>query len=88
MLDTAEATHEGGDSGPAVVPGDLDASLLIKAIRYSDPDFAMPPSGKLSASEIEVLEKWVTDGAFDPRTAGSTSKVSEGAGRGMSIADG
>lgn len=88
MLDTAEATHEGGDSGPAVVPGDLDASLLIKAIRYSDPDFAMPPSGKLSASEIEVLEKWVTDGAFDPRTAGSTSKVSEGAGPGMSIADG
>ena len=57
----------GGDSGPALVPNDPDASLLIKAVRYRDPDFQMPPRKKLAARELEILEQWVRTGAHDPR---------------------
>ena len=54
----------GGESGPAVEPGDAEASLLIEAVRYES--YEMPPSGKLSDREIQVLEKWVADGAVWP----------------------
>lgn len=54
----------GGESGPAVEPGNADASLLIEAVRYES--YEMPPSGKLSDREIQVLEKWVADGAVWP----------------------
>src|SRR4051794_33032437 len=49
-LDTREGARRGGDSGPAVVPGDLKESLLIEAVHYDNKDFAMPPKksgGKL-----------------------------------------
>src|SRR5438445_4248072 len=63
-LDTPEALLKGGDSGPAIVPGEPDASLLIKAIRYTDPDLQMPPKNKkLPAQEIANLEAWVKMGA-------------------------
>lgn len=67
LLDDAASTRHGGASGPALVPGDPDASLLIKAVRYHDSDFAMPPTGKLDALQIELLEQWVRMGAPDPR---------------------
>ena len=38
---------KGGDSGPVIVPGDPEASLLIKAVRYTDPDLQMPKDKKL-----------------------------------------
>ena len=38
---------KGGDSGPAVVPGEPDKSLLIEAVRYQNADLQMPPKGKL-----------------------------------------
>ena len=50
LLDTREGARRGGDSGPAVVPGDLKSSLLIEAVHYENKDFAMPPKkagGKL-----------------------------------------
>src|SRR3954447_14656992 len=53
---------KGGDSGVAVSldkPGD---SLLLKAVSYTDEDLKMPPKGKLSPAQIEVLSKWVTLG--------------------------
>src|SRR5205823_11731591 len=63
-LDTSEALLKGGDSGPAVIAGDPDASLLIKAVRYSDSDLQMPPKNKkLPAQEIANLEAWVKMGA-------------------------
>ena len=71
-LDTREATLRGGDSGPAVVPGDLDSSLLIRAVRYHDSDYEMPPKGRLRDDEIALLEQWVSMGAPDPR-ANTTS---------------
>ena len=69
-LETKAGWGNGGDSGPALVPGKPDESLLIKAVRYTDEDLAMPPKkkgGKLSAAEITVLEEWVRMGAPDPR---------------------
>ncbi len=66
-LDSRAGWKTGGDSGPAIVAGDLDASLLIKAVRYGKDSYQMPPDGKLPDAAIRVLETWVQNGAFDPR---------------------
>src|SRR5205809_1021395 len=58
-LDTRDAIRKGGDSGPAVVPGKPDESLLLKAVRQTDPDLKMPPKGKLPDAVIADLEKWI-----------------------------
>ena len=69
LLDTKEGLLKGGDTGPAIVPGDPDKSLLIKAVRYASDDLQMPPKNKkLSDLEIADLEEWVKIGAPDPRT--------------------
>jgi hypothetical protein len=65
VLDSRSGWEKGGDSGPVVVPGNAAESLLIQAVRYAD--LEMPPKGKLSAEAIAILERWVNDGAFDPR---------------------
>lgn len=65
-LDSREAALQGGDSGPAFVPGEPDASLLVRAVRYGDPAYQMPPSGKLPAAAIAALEEWVKRGGFYP----------------------
>jgi hypothetical protein len=69
-LDTRDGVRKGGASGPAVVPGRPQDSLLIKAVNYHDKDLRMPPRGKLSAAEIADLTAWVQMGAPDPRTGG------------------
>ena len=48
-LDSLEAILKGGESGPAVVPGKPDESLLVEAINYAGPE--MPPNGKLAPGE-------------------------------------
>ncbi len=63
------ALLKGGDSGPALVPGQPDQSRLIEAIRYKNRDLQMPPAGHLSAADVQALEKWVAMGAPDPRSA-------------------
>ncbi len=69
MLDTREGVLHGGDTGPALVPGKPDDSLIIKAIRYGDEDLQMPPKGqRLSDDEIADLTEWVRRGAPDPRS--------------------
>ncbi len=69
LLDTREALLKGGDSGPALVPGDPEKSLLIKSVRYTDDNLQMPPKGKkLPENQIEDLVAWVKMGAPDPRT--------------------
>jgi hypothetical protein len=66
-IDTAAAMRTGGETGPAIAPGDAQASLLIKRISAADPAERMPPEGKpLTASEIERLRKWITAGAVAP----------------------
>ncbi len=72
VLDTRDGIRTGGDSGAAVVPGDLAKSLLIEAIRYANKDTQMPPQkqgGKLPDAVIANFEKWVQVGAPDPRDA-------------------
>lgn len=64
-LDTRQLTAIGGDGGPAVVPGDLDASLLWAAITYDG--YEMPPNRQLSPSIIEDFRQWIEMGAPDPR---------------------
>ena len=72
-LDALSLAIEGGDTGPAIEPGDLDESLLIEAIRYTNKDMKMPPKYKLPAAEIKLLEDWITDGA--PWTSGKIEAV-------------
>jgi hypothetical protein len=67
LLDTRQAARRGGNRGPAVVAGQADLSLLLRAIRYTDPVVRMPPSGKLPDQEIADLEAWIRMGAPDPR---------------------
>ncbi|MEY2786412.1 MAG: hypothetical protein RL277_2624 [Planctomycetota bacterium] len=62
-LDSRGALLAGGSSGPVIVPGDVEASLLIKAVRYEDADFAMPPKQALSKDAVRDLERWVEMGA-------------------------
>lgn len=64
-VDTQGAMLQGGDSGPAIVPNDLDSSLFFGAITHTD--FVMPPKRKLTESEIADFRKWILDGAPDPR---------------------
>ncbi len=65
LLDTREGSRRGGDSGPAVVPGVLDESLMLTALRHES--FEMPPDKKLPDSVIADFEQWVRQGAVDPR---------------------
>ena len=76
-LDARSGWEQGGDSGPAIIPGNLEKSLLIRAVRYGDADYEMPPKGKLPAEEIALLEAWVKQGAADPRVT-QTSKNRKG----------
>ncbi|MBI3880350.1 MAG: PSD1 domain-containing protein [Verrucomicrobia bacterium] len=74
-LDTKEGTLKGGENGPAVVPGNPDKSLLIKAVSYKDPNLQMPPKGeKLSDAQIADLIAWVKMGAPDPRGGAMNAK--------------
>ena len=64
-LDSIEAILKGGESGPALVPGKPDESLLVSAINYAGPE--MPPSGKLDPERVAVLTRWISAGARWPR---------------------
>ncbi|AIE85921.1 PSD1 and planctomycete cytochrome C domain-containing protein [Fimbriimonas ginsengisoli] len=71
-LDSLAGLQKGGDSGPAIVPGDPDKSLLIKAIRQTG-SLKMPPQGKhLKPDEIADLEAWVKMGAPWPKAPTAT----------------
>ncbi len=73
-LDTKEGWAKGGDTGPALVPGKPDESLLIEAVRYANRDLEMPPKNRLTPAEVQILEEWVRLGAPDPRTDSGASK--------------
>ena len=62
-LDSAKGLINGGDSGSAIVPGDLNMSKIYEAILYKDEDMAMPPKGKLPNHQIKDFEKWILMGA-------------------------
>jgi cytochrome c553 len=66
-LDSRQAMLSGGDSGPAIVPGHPEESLLVKAIHYAD-EPRMPPKGKLPSDAIAALTTWIRQGAPWPNT--------------------
>lgn len=65
LLDTRMGLMQGGDAGPAIVPGDAESSLLWDAITWSG--YEMPPSQKMPAAVIADFKKWIDMGAPDPR---------------------
>src|SRR5688572_15304673 len=84
LLDSREGWVKGGDSGSAISPGKPDESLLIKAVRYTDPDLQMPPKEKLPDPQIKDFESWVAMGSPDPRRA-QPGTTSDNQPRGLSL---
>jgi hypothetical protein len=75
-LDSREAALKGGDSGPAVVAGKPDESLLVQAVAQTHAELKMPPSGKLPDAAVDTLRQWVAQGA--PWPSVSTASRSTG----------
>ncbi len=78
LLDTREGIRKGGDTGPAVVAGDVSHSLIIEALNYANKDMQMPPEksgGKLSDTVIADFTAWIKMGAPDPREGSSLAAV-------------
>jgi mono/diheme cytochrome c family protein len=72
-VDSREALLKGGRSGPAIVPGDPEKSLLVEAIRQNG-KLKMPKGGQLKPDEIAALTEWVRAGAmWPPSVSGATS---------------
>lgn len=71
-LDTREGIRAGGESGPAVVPNNLEDSLLIQAIHHET--YEMPPGDKLPDNVIQDFEDWIAMGAPDPRSKSDAGK--------------
>ena len=69
-VDSREGMLRGGETGPAIVPGDPDKSTLIKAVQHAE-GFPRMPRGraKLGAQDIDALAQWVRDGAAWPAAA-------------------
>ena len=65
-LDSQAALLRGGENGPAIVPGQPQQSLLIKAVRHEE-GWDMPPKSPLSADQIATLEQWVAQGGYWPQ---------------------
>lgn len=66
-LDTAAQAIKGGDSGPSLVPGEVDASLLMKRISATDESERMPPEGEpLRADQIAAIRNWISQKAPAP----------------------
>ncbi|HEX7901004.1 MAG TPA: PSD1 and planctomycete cytochrome C domain-containing protein [Planctomycetota bacterium] len=61
-VDSRADILQGGDTGPSAVPGDPEKSLLIKALRYTDPDLQMPPKEKLPAAVVDDFARWIVMG--------------------------
>ena len=73
LIDTKEGLLKGGETGPAVVPGNIEKSLLIQAIRYSHEDLQMPPKDALSKAQVASFAQWIKMGAPDPRVGGAAA---------------
>lgn len=68
-VDSQDALHRGGDSGPAVVSKSLEESELYQALLYHDDGLQMPPKGKLPQTTIDDFRRWILMGAPDPRVS-------------------
>src|SRR5437588_4448862 len=73
VVDSLGALLKGGDSGPALVDGQPEKSLLLKAVGYEDEDLRMPPKGKLANDQLAWLREWIKMGAPWPGSADDKS---------------
>jgi hypothetical protein len=71
-LDSRPSILQGGDHGAAASLDNPSSSLLLAAVHYRDPDFEMPPNGKLSDKDIATFEQWVQMGVPYPAVANAT----------------
>ena len=72
-MDSREHLIKGGNSGPAIVPGKPDESLLIRAVAHTHERLKMPPQGKLSDEQVADLKTWVEAGAHWDNTAAAAA---------------
>ncbi|HMB79081.1 MAG TPA: DUF1549 domain-containing protein, partial [Vicinamibacterales bacterium] len=72
-LDSRDGLLKGGKSGPAIVPGDPEKSLMIQAVRQTRDTLKMPKGGRLKPAEIDALVEWVKAGAPWPSFAGAST---------------
>ena len=75
VLDSRQGWFLGGDSGPAIIPGSPESSLIVRAVSYEDSNLKMPPKYRLSEEERSILTEWVKSGAPDPRIANINVKT-------------
>lgn len=90
-VDTREGLLAGGASGPALVPGSPESSLVVTAVGYLDPVLKMPPTGRLPDRVVEDFRVWIAAGAVDPRDRPVEASVESGdslAGPGTPIEEG
>jgi len=87
-LDRKAGWEKGGESGPALMPGKPDESLLLSAIRYKDNDLRMPPEKKLPKEVVADFEKWIAMGAPDPRDAPMETVVESSGPKAKSLEEG
>lgn len=76
QLDSREHALKGGKSGPVIVPGDPEKSLLVKALHYTDAKLKMPPTGKLKEDEIAAVATWIKNGAVWPASSSASTPKS------------
>src|SRR6266508_3810449 len=74
-LDSRDGMLKGGTSGPAIVPGDPEKSLLIQAVRQTSDKLKMPKGGRLKPEEVDALVEWVRGGAQWPAYAASAASA-------------
>ncbi len=79
-VDSREALLKGGRTGPAIVPGDPDHSLLIQAVRQTNSTLKMPKGGQLAPAEIDALAEWVRAGAVWPEAAATAAAAANSGG--------
>ena len=78
ILDTVEGIAAGGDRGSLLVAEGAESNLLLRAVRYHDPDLQMPPEGKLPDAELQRLVTWVESGAPLPDYTSAPRAVDAG----------
>ena len=76
VLDSLNPMLQGGDLGPALIPGDAHGSLLLEALLYENNDLQMPPDSKLSDTDIAYVREWIELGAAHPRTGPEVAEES------------
>ena len=84
LVDSREGLLRGGVSGPAIVAGRPESSLLLAALRHSEPKLAMPPpdaGDKLTDQVIADFERWIRRGAVDPRDEETPAPVGDAESR-------